>query len=153
MFRFVEASISVLCSSMPSVSKFYRVTVRSSTVFMYLRIRFFSTCTKQTSLEELTDNAPKKRSQEPRVRGPYSIPGIGFSRAHGSHIGTNRDDEELELTVLPEGYEQGMPEVSATGQQEFVAPGHIARRVSFEQTSMSFNEPWNHVTESEKQGV
>jgi hypothetical protein len=126
---------------MPSVAKFYRVRILPSALYASLRTRFSSAGSKQSSFAQLSDDTSAKKLQKSKFRSPYSIPTTGLSNTYASDFSTTQTDDHLELTKLPDGYEKGKSEISATGQRGFVAQGQISRTLSFDQSSMSFKNP------------
>src|SRR5262245_14327642 len=70
---FVEAGISVICSSMPSLAKLYKAHIVTSRLFRSLQSRFASSHTKDSSYRDLPELAEKDESNK-RRKGPYSIP-------------------------------------------------------------------------------
>lgn len=125
---YVEACISVICSSMPSAAKFYRQCIRETAAFRSLRSKICPDNSNKATHFSLPTFMKRPEPVKKR-RDPYSI---GLSTITLSTKALNKDI--LELNDVS-GYSITRPDITVYRYSNNTSRDGIKREISFEQSS------------------
>ena len=129
--RFVEAEISVIISSMPSIAKFWRNHIGGSKLYSSFRSKFLPSHHKTSAAPSVPSHIRKPEPVKKKKRGLYSIPTLPTTNLSTTQL--NKDGVHTHYSTS---------EMSCKISTSTSRPS-VERNDSLERDSLAWNDPSN----------